>query len=303
MPHGLQPAPVVLGTDGSASSRGAVRFAAEEAARRGAPLRVVTATPWPDLRERPGREAEPADRRALTDAEAILADAVEAARAVLPADAITTATLLGWPAAALVEESKGAGILVLGSRGHGGLTGLVLGSVATEVAAEAHCPVAIVRDPGPAASPAAAAPVVVGVDHGERADAALAAGFQAAAAHGAPLLAVHAWSPPLVVGPVELAPILFEQIHLADNEAAVLAGAVRPYRDRYPSVEVTEVVREGPAADVLMNATKGARLLVVATRGRHELAGLVLGSVTQAAIQRAPCPVLVVRPQAEPAAD
>lgn len=296
MPQDRDRSMVVVGTDGSVSSFNAVRFAAEEAARRGGRLRIVTATPWPDLRERSSLAVEPVERQALTDAEAALAAAAEFARAVLPDEAVTSATVVGWPAAALIEESRDAAVLVLGNRGHGGLAGLVLGSIAIGLAAEAHCPVAIVRDPGASApTPGAEAPVVVGVERGERADAALAAAFEAAELHRAPLVAVHAWSPPLVVGPIELAPILLDQARLPENEAAALAGAVRPYRDRHPQVEVVELVREGRPDDVLVAASVGARLLVVATRGRRELGGLVLGSVTHVAIRRAPCPVLIVR--------
>ena len=77
--------------------------------------------------------------------------------------------------------------------------------------------------------------------------------------------------------------------------SAALSEAVAPYREKHPEVHVVERVVRGHAAEALVVASAGARMLVVGSRGRGAMAGLVLGSVSQAAIYHAQCPVLVVR--------
>jgi nucleotide-binding universal stress UspA family protein len=273
MMQGWERPPVVVGADGSLAARRAVRFAAEEAALRGAPLRIVTATPWPELRERRNLVDERAERRVLADADAALAEAADLAEEILPRRSITAVTAVGWPAAALIEESGQADLVVLGNRGLGGFTSLLAGSVGIEVTGHAQCPVVVVRDLPPHGS--GRVPVVVGVDDGRSSRDALGAAFYEAALHGAPLVAI--------------------QVRHGREDASNLAEAVAPYREKHPDVAVVEEVREGHPPEVLLAAAVGARLLVVGTRGRGELKGLLLGSVSQAAIHHAECPVLVVR--------
>lgn len=288
--------PVVVGVDGSLGARRAVRFAAEEAAVRGLPLRIVIATPWPELRDRAGSTAEHADRLLLADADDVLVEAAELAEEILPQRSVTTVTAIGWPAAALVEESRQAELVVVGSRGLGGFSGLLLGSVGVEVSAHAECPVVVAREVDPVdGGPAADAPVVVGVDGGGQSQDALGAAFHEAELHGAPLLAVHAWSLPVLLGPASVPPVVFDHVRRPPDEAGALAEAVAPYREKHPDVQVVERVVRGHAAGALVAASQGARILVVGSRGRSPMAGLVLGSVSQAVIHHAKCPVLVVR--------
>ena len=137
---------VVVGTDGSEHAEHALAFAAEEAERRGASIRIVTAWHVPTSVygggyvpmvngsiEESTREA--AERVAREAAEGLRARGFEVETRVCHAQA----------ADALVEESKGADVLVVGSRGHGGFTGLLLGSVSQQCASHAHCPTLIVR--------------------------------------------------------------------------------------------------------------------------------------------------------------
>jgi nucleotide-binding universal stress UspA family protein len=287
---------VVVGVDGSLAARRAVRLAAQEAALRGLPLRIVTATPWPDLHEGAGPAAERERLRALADADAALAEAAELAQEILAPRRIHSVTAVGWPAAVLVEESRQAELVVVGNRGRGGFAGLLLGSVGVEVSAHARCPVLVVHQPPAGArTPGPGAPVIVGVDGGRLAREVTAAAFQEAELHAAPLVAVHTWNAPVLVGAGQLPPTIFEQVHRPADEAERLAEVLAPHRARHPGVEVVERVAEGRAAEVLVAESADAGMLVVGSRGRGAFAGLMLGSVSQAAIHHAECPVLVVR--------
>jgi nucleotide-binding universal stress UspA family protein len=113
------------------------------------------------------------------------------------------------------------------------------------------------------------------VDGGPGSRDALCAAFHEAELHGAPLVAVH--------------------VRHGREDGSRLSEVLAPYRDKHPHVEVVEQVRDGHAPEVLLAAAVGARLLVVGTRGRGELKGLLLGSASQAAIHHAECPVMVVR--------
>ena len=139
---------IVVGIDGSAGAEQALKFAAGEAALRGVPLRVVAACHLPTGLFAGGfvPTVDDIDYRAWTReaAQRRIAD-------VLGADVAGSTELVvteGNPAAVLVDESESAELLVVGSRGHGGFAGLLLGSVSQQCAAHAHCPVVVVRAPG-----------------------------------------------------------------------------------------------------------------------------------------------------------
>lgn len=133
--------PIVVGVDGSDSSIAALRHAAKIAEALGAPLEAVTtwtAPPFVDYSSIAGWSPE-------VEASAVLDDAVEQAFADQPPRALIRTVLPGLPAPTLIAQSRDAEMLVLGSRGHGGFAGLLLGSVSAACAAHAHCPVLIVR--------------------------------------------------------------------------------------------------------------------------------------------------------------
>jgi nucleotide-binding universal stress UspA family protein len=135
---------IVVGVDGSASAEAALRWAADEARLRGARLEIVHAwqVPWVGV---PGVSPPYPDEEFERPARAI----IDAAIASLPAGGrpvdIESKTLKDHPAAALIDASEGATLVVVGSHGHGGFVGTLLGSVSHRVATHAHCPVVIVR--------------------------------------------------------------------------------------------------------------------------------------------------------------
>ena len=281
---------VVVGSDGSLPSRRAVRWAAEEAGRRGIPLRIVTVA---QLAE--GGHAHGVRGRLvpwlLTDADAILRDAVDLAAETLPEDEIVTVVSVGPVVDALVDESESADLLVVGNRGLDAVTALMLGSVSVEVAERAACPMVVVRG-SEATDPHA--PVVVGMDGSARSGGTLAEAFKAAEAWDAPLLAVHAWHAPAFAGSVQAPAAAYQGAHRGEDEACLLSAVLKPCQEAHPTVQVATRAVEGRAAEALVGASAGARLLVVCPRGRGELAGLMLGSTSQSTLRNAPCPVLLV---------
>jgi nucleotide-binding universal stress UspA family protein len=285
--------PVVVGVDGSGSAYRAVEWAAAEAARRGVALRMVRAFSWTTSAWSTERRLRAQQRRdqLLETARHQLARAARVAADTRSEVEATTQVEIGSPVEVLASEARRAQLLVLGDRGLGGLTGLVLGSVAVALAARAACPVVIVRgdDRGLGSDEG---PVVVGIDGSPLSEAALAFAFDAAAARGAALVAVHALSPAAVDTALEQ---LVGGDAVGAEEDAVLAERLAGWGQKYPQVTVRRTVVPDSAARALVDASVGARLVVVGSRGRGNATGLLLGSVSHGVLHAAHCPVAIVR--------
>ncbi|MET8252619.1 universal stress protein [Micromonospora sp. NPDC005197] len=289
--------PVVVGVDGSPSSLVAAEHGAYAALLRSRPLLLVHGYLHPlgygvPLNPYDLGVPAPTDqaRKMLERTAADLADR-------WPGLAVEARQVAGGPGATMVEESRRADLVVVGSRGLGGFAGLLLGSVGAQVAAHAHCPVLVVR---PDEQPIDAdAPVLVGVDGSESSRLAVGYGATEAALRDVPLVLAH-------VGPLDgdrPVPDEVDEAQAAYQAEAVrlLAEASAAVRTGHPDLVVREhPVRAAGAAPGLIEASGTASLLVVGTRGRHGFAGLLLGSVSQAAIQHARCPVLVAHPYDPP---
>jgi nucleotide-binding universal stress UspA family protein len=290
----LRPA-VVAGVDGSASALQAVRWAAEEAGRRRVPLRLVHACmlippygykDWVDLLPEYTDLVFGQSRQWLAEAE-------EAARAAAPHVEVETDVREGVAAGVLIEESAAAGLMVVGSRGLGGFRELLVGSIAVALAAHAHCPVVIARTSTVDSPPPASGPVVVGVDGSPLSEAAVAFAFEAAAARSVPLVAVHAWLDITMAGAWLPLPSIVDWQAVETDEERLLAERLAGWQDKYPTVEVRRVLVKDRPAQALLHNAEHAQLVVVGSRGRGALLGL--GSVSQAMIHHAPCPVAVIR--------
>ncbi|MFD7660238.1 universal stress protein [Actinosynnema sp. NPDC059797] len=282
--------PVVVGVDGSASALEAVRWAAAEARRLAVPLRAVHA----ELRlPADSPELEGRARKALHgQAWRWLREAAAQARAVDPEVVLELHVEVAEPVPLLLAESADAALVVLGSRGLGGFTALLLGSTAVALTARGGCPVVVVR------GEQGGGPVVVGVH--EEHPALLACAFEQAAARGVPLVAVHAWHAPPEALHDGMADAL--GIDVADHDATRggrLADTLAPWRRKYPEVPLELVVAHGSPARALTERARGASLLVVGCHGRSPLTGYALGSTSHALVHHAPCPVLVVRETGE----
>lgn len=268
---------IVVGYDGSAEAQEALGWAADEARRERRPLHVVHVG------------LGQGGARSLTEG-------VERARSSAPDVEITSSLeLRDSVPGTLVDASTDARMLVVGARGLGGFAGLLLGSVSTAVAAHARCPVVVVRRRPSSSSVPLARPVVVGVDGSRTSVSAVDLAFDLASRREAPLLAVHAWEMPALLGPTP--PWTPDEI--ADRlvgEKALLAESLAGHCDRYPDVEVRSSVRLGGAAEVVLAASGDAQLVVLGSRGRGGFTGLLLGSVSHAVAHHATCPVAIVHP-------
>lgn len=290
--------PVVVGVDGSQESFRALDWAVAYARDHRQDVRVVHAYGGGGAAALTIElAAQSAASGQVDPARELLEAAVSYARAVAEdggdGPAVEGVLAIGAAAGALREESRTASLAVIGSRGHGGLTGLLLGSVGVPLSAHAACPVVVVRgaetrDAGPEV------PVVVGVDgSGESTE---AVGFAMAEAdrHGCPLVVVMAWDE-LWIGAPELQSPVPTAAELHEDAVRMVSETLAGWSQRYPDVPVTRVVERGRAAPVLLREAEGARLVVVGSRGRGGFGGLLLGSTSQTLLHRSPTAVAVVR--------
>ncbi|MDC0769042.1 universal stress protein [Streptomyces sp. HD] len=286
--------PVVVGVDGSPSSLAAVEVAAREAGLRGVALRLVHAFGLPAAHiPSGGRPWEPsgAGLRELIDGTLLKAE--RRAHDTAPGVEILREVVVGDPVTVLEIESRSASLAVVGSRGLSRFGALLLGSTAGHLAAHAACPVLVVRR-----RPDPAGPVLLAVDGSPAARGAVEFAFAHAALHGARLVALHAWSTRTeraYEAPADPPFVTYDESRLQDEEERVLAEALGGLRDRYPDVAVDRMLVRGRVRHSLIEASAGAGLVVVGARGRGGFAGLLLGSVSQAVLHHAQCPVAVVR--------
>jgi nucleotide-binding universal stress UspA family protein len=283
---------IVVGVDGSAASDAAVRWAVTESAVWKLPItfvHVVGPTPIdstmapngtiPQLRLDQARQviehsrqiaAEPTDRRQQPPAHAEIAYA----RVV----------------STLIEASKGAHMIVVGSRGVDAFNGYRLGSVSAALLRDALCPVAVVHDSDFGDQNACdASPVLLGVDGTPASEAATALAFDEACRRAVPLVALHAWSD------VGVFPILGMDWHVYRDQGQELLGErLAGWHERYPDVQVQRrLVCDVPARWLVQESTK-AQLVVLGRHGRGGYPGMRLGSVSSAVAHSARVPVIVV---------
>jgi nucleotide-binding universal stress UspA family protein len=288
--------PVVVGIDGSASALRAVRWAAREAVRRHAPLRLVHVCYLIPVRH-PRQVAPPPEYHdaVLEQGRHWLNQAADAALTTAPDVRLATDQRDGLAADVLVGESERAQLMVLGSRGIGGFRGLLVGSVSVSLSAHAHCPVVVVHGPGGDGTPPSAGPVVVGVDGSPLSDAAIAFAFAAAAERRVPLVAVHSWMDVNMAAGWAVLPAPIDWAEIGRAEVRMLDEILAPWCEKYPEVVVRKVVERDRPEQALLKAAASAQLVVVGSRGRGALTGLGLGSVSQSLLHHAECPVAVAR--------
>ncbi|MEV0963998.1 MULTISPECIES: universal stress protein [unclassified Streptomyces] len=279
--------PIAVGVDGSDGSLAAVDWAADEAALRGAPLRLVYATQW--IPHQPQAVRMTHEERA-EEAGDVLGAMEERARARRPELTLAAEEVEDAPTRVLLDAGSEAEVLVVGTHGLSGIGGFMVGSVGQEVVADAKQPVVLVRPDYREDAHGAHGrnKVVLGLDIDDAADEVLEFAFDYAARRGVPLHVLHSWH----------APFLHRHRAAAETDsgpqaemASALAQAVRPYRDKYPAVDVSEESAIGRPAGRLVEEAADARLVVLGRRRGH---GSHIGSTTHALIHHAPCPVAVV---------
>jgi len=282
--------PIVAGTDGSEESLRAVDWAAREAMLRGAPLRVVSAgalLPRMTAHRSTGGYDTVTDVL-LSERDQALAAAAERAAKAAPGVLIDTDPLDGRPAQAVADSGSGALMLVLGSRGTGAFTAMLLGSVSRYAASHASCPVVVVRDE--ASGPHGL--VGVGVSDLDSCDAALTFAFEEATLRKAALLVVHAWYTPQPyasrAGESFTAPSSKAVAAEADRH---LAGLLAEWHAKYPDVPVNQEVMHGHPGRALVGLSTRADLVVI---GRHAGHLQGPGTVRHAVLNHAHGPVVIV---------
>lgn len=270
--------------DGSEDASAALRIGAQAAEWTDARLRVVTTWISPATWGRPAPVIDQTpDLKIVQDA--AIRDAV--GDAGVQVERIVQA---GWPAQTLIHESRGADLLVIGRRGHGGFPGLLLGSVSMHCVAHARCSVLVVP-PGAQRGTPGSRRIVVGVDGSHGSLIALRLALRAADLVDARLDVVTVWSYPSER--IEPYPVPREDLEQQARERqheAVLHALGSTVHDR-----VTTHLVEGHPAGALLEESAGADLLVVGSRGRGEIAGTLFGSVSLACAEHAEVPVLVAR--------
>jgi nucleotide-binding universal stress UspA family protein len=284
---------IVVAVDGAPPSEATVQWAAREADRRGIRLSVVHVLEWDGYNGRYDYSGAYFDM-ARKLAETVTATAADIACRIAPAVEVTQATLVGHPAARLLEAAKGAELLVVGSRGHGGFAELMLGSVSQRVATHAPCPVVVVRGRS-----AAAGPVAVGVDDAESSAHVLDTAFSAAAAQHTGLVAIHAYLPAIPLYYQDVAASTIDTPEQDDAERQRVEERIAPWRAKYPQVTVETLLSHDSAASVLTGVSHGTQLIVVGTRGHGAVAGTLLGSTGLQLLHHADCPVYLDRPRKE----
>lgn len=265
--------PVIVGVDGSVLSTAAVELAADEAMARMTPLVVVHAYE---------RTAGPA----VTD---LLDNAVAAARSIHPGLSVRAVPVRGEAADVLVDLARSASLVVIGHRGHRGHRDV--GSVATRVASDAGAPVLVYRPTDHSADVALPRPVLLGVCAGGG-DAVAEFAFVEAWQRGAPLHAIHVWAFP--DGTSGHVPGVFEQGQRQADQ--MLIDVLSVWSAKYPEVPVHRTLRHGlDAAVTITAASRSAQLVVVGSRTERDRSRSFASSIAGALLERAGCPVAVVR--------
>jgi nucleotide-binding universal stress UspA family protein len=283
--------PIVAGTDGSEESLRAVGWAAREAALRGAPLRIVSAAETPPgmiTRAAPG-EYERVTDVLLDERDQALAAAAERAAKTAHDVLIDTDQLTGPIDEAVTDTGSGALMLVLGSRGRGAFTALLLGSVSHYVASHASCPVVVVRDEAP--TPYGL--IGVGVADLDSCGDALTFAFAEASLRQASLLVLHAWHiPQTEISRAGSAPTE-SGAEAAAEAAGHLTALLDDWRAKYPGVQVSQELVHGHPGRALVGLSARADLVVVGRHARHS-GRPGRGSVRHSLLNHAHGPVVTV---------
>ncbi|RMI33563.1 universal stress protein [Nocardia stercoris] len=284
--------PVVAAVDGSATSYRAAAWAAVDAALHRWPLQLVISVGTPS-NWGPGASMVPDDDPwVLRDAERILVEATRIAKEAVGVEPITIDTHVTMTPIIpyLLERSRHARAVVLGSRGLGAFRASLLGSVSATLVRQGHCPITVVRD-ATATDPASnRLPILVGVDGGPTAMPALEYAFEQASHRKVDLIALHAWTD---VSGGDPTGAHLDQVEAA--EATVFAESMAGWTERYPDVSVERRLVHDRPAEALLDASEIAQLVVIGSHGRGGFTGMLLGSTGNALVPAIDCPITVVR--------
>lgn len=279
--------PILVAYDGSADAERALRWSAAESVRTGTPVRVLAVN-----------EVQPPVWGGVSGivvvTEGLVLDAselLERAGKTLADEGVgnvTTQQRSGHVVDELLTAAESASTLVVGSSGHGRAGEALLGSVSQHLARHASCPVVVVREP----RDAEARRIVVGIDGSPTSTAALEYACRRAETTGETVVAIHGWH--FREPSTDVWSSTTPTVDTAEREL-LLAESIAGVRDDHPDVRLEHEVVAVPPARCLVDASASASLLVVGSRGLGFFTGMLLGSVSQAVLHGATCPVAVVR--------
>ncbi|WP_353708499.1 universal stress protein [Cellulosimicrobium sp. ES-005] len=295
---------VLVGVDGSAPSLHALDWAAAYALRVGWPLHIVCTYSLPSFTAASldGGYAALDDSAIQEGARAVL----EEARARSEAAGVrTTATVTtGDAAGVLVEMSREHSLVVVGTRGRGGFTERLLGTVSSALPAHAHCPTVVVpyrseakSEEGAPQEPLTVKPlrrIVVGVDGSPSAEIALRHAIRQAQAWDAELVAVAGVPVGAGAGLLAWLPASIDHEQVLADITEGLNVIIDRHEAEHPGLTIKRIVLDGTGAELLTEFSTASDLVVVGSRGRGGFRGLLLGSTSQAVLHHSACPVMVV---------
>ncbi|ALG07197.1 universal stress protein [Kibdelosporangium phytohabitans] len=286
---------VVVGYDGSPSARRAAHWAAREAATRRRRLVIVHAFRWPltELTQLRTETVVLSEDPFRSEYQKLVDELVAECQPLAGTNEDRGEVIVGDPVDVLNQLGANANLLVLGSSGHGAVHQVLLGSTSAELVRSTSAPVVVVRETD---QPARRRRVVVGVDGSETSTRAVDFAYDFAARHNADLVAVHAWSdlPLDALGAVSEWDVNWD--HIVGQANAVLAEALVGHSVRYPDVRVQPLVTMSKPVEALLAQGDNADLVAVGSHGRGAVRRMLLGSVSQAVLHYAKCPVAVLRP-------
>lgn len=283
---------ILVGIDGSPESLAAVRWAAREAVLRRRPVTlmhvvspiIVSWSIEAVLSDYQGWQEDNADN-VIKLAQEALSAAVDGS----PALEVLVERRHDGVMTELADASGSADLIVIGSRGLGPVGGALLGSVSRGLLHHARCPVVVAKD-GVVGNTARDLPVLLGIDGSPSSEAAIGFAFAEASRRGVELVALHAWSD------VALFPFMGMDWHTFEDQGREILGErLAGWQEQYPDVTVHRRIVCDKPARWLIDESRQAQLVVVGSRGRGGISGMLLGSVSTAVAESASAPVAVVR--------
>jgi nucleotide-binding universal stress UspA family protein len=257
---------ILVGVDGSPGSNYAVDWAARDAALRGVRLTIMYSVRTIGITLPQVQTPSAFARWQVERAQKFLNDAVEIARRSTPDGGpahVEDEMLFSPVVPTLVDLSKEAQMVVVGSRGRGPITRSLLGSVSSNLIRHAHCPVAVIHDEDPLMPHPAAAPVLVGIDGSAASELATAVAFDEASRRSVELVALHVWSD---VEVTDFPEIDWPAMRPAAEE--ILAERLAGWQERYPDVTVRRSVECDQPTYHLIRQSESVQLVVVGSHGR-----------------------------------
>lgn len=297
-----RPPAIIVGVDGSPAAHAALVWATEVAARRGEQLRIVHGLGMPMVMgvfADTGSERYKAGEQEREAGYRLLGDAAEYARGARPALDVATVLAPEEAPAVLLNEAARGDVIVVGSRGLGAVRAIMLGSVSSRTASHAPCPVVVVPEVGDERHHGK---VVVGVDGSDSSRRALRFALRHALLTGSSVEVVNSWEVPLPQDAESLAAdaeAMHEEVFDRQSEEIVAGVLAEVVDDQTEDLDISAVRMQDDPVEALTRASRDADLIVVGSRGRGGVRGLIMGSTSQGVLHHAKVPVAVLPPHSD----